>query len=120
MAATVTLGGVTIPGALIDSELNFARETRWAVAAPLGYTGRINTASGINPIEHEYHGRLTTAQSNSISALATAGAAVAFSYSNDDISISMNVLIKRFRSMKNRQPNRSGYRDVQMILEEVV
>lgn len=120
MAATVTLGGVTIVGALIDSELNFARQTRWAVAEPLGYTGRINTAVGINPIEHNYHGRLTTAQKNSIATLATAGAAVTFVYTNDDISISQSVLIKRFSVQKNSRPQRSGYWDVQMVLEEVI
>lgn len=118
MAATVTLGGVSIPGALLDSELDFARQNRWASAEPLGYTGRINTVIGVDPIQHFYHCRLTSAQRTSVQSLVDAAAAVAFSYTNGDISISQNVLIKRFTARKNRAVAPLELWDCEMELEE--
>lgn len=114
----ITLGGVTIPGALRDTQLNVSRNNVWGVSQPLGYIGRINTKMAVSPIDIPYHAFMTTAVKDSVKTLADAGVAVAFVYANGDISISMSVLIKNFIAQKNRTIGRSGYWDVNMMLEE--
>lgn len=117
-----TLGGVAIPMAFQDSGslIEDARQIRWAVAVPLGYIGRINTNVGSEPIDFPYHTLMTTAQKNSIKALADAGAAVQLVYTEGDISITRSVLIKRFSATRNSRFDISGYWDVNMTLEEQV
>lgn len=113
-----TIGGVTV-SAPIDGEVDYVRAKRWAVAAPLGYTGNINTEMGIAPLSHTLRFSWTSTEKDNIKTLADAGAAVVWVYTNGGMGVtSQSVLIKSFRARKNRAVQGAARWDCELVLEE--
>ena len=122
-----TLGGVSFGTGEnpFDGEINYVRQTRWADARPLGYTGIISTAVGVEPLTHRLRCWLDSTTYQAIKALsdaaASAGTTHAWVYTDGDIGIaSQTVLIKAFVARKNRAVKGAARWDCELVLQEVV
>ena len=118
-----TLGGVnlisTAQSRTFDGEINYVRRKRWGVAEPLGYTGRIRTEMGIDPLTHNLHCYLGSTTMAAIKALADAGVAVVWVYTDGDIGVTtQTVLIVRFSAKKNAAVKGATRWDCEIELEE--
>lgn len=118
-----TLGGVSFATTAgqnpFDGEVNYVREKRWSVGEPLGYTGRIRTEMGIDPLTHNLHCYLGSTTMAAIKALADAGVAVVWVYTDGDIGVTtQTVLIVRFSAKKNAAVKGATRWDCEIELEE--
>ena len=121
-----TLGGVTFGTREnpFDGDIDYARGTRWAVAAPLGYNGNIRTATGQEPLKAKFRCWLDSTTYQAIKALsdaaASAGTTHAWVYTDSDIGItSRTVLIVSFSARKNAAVRGAAVWDCELELEEV-
>lgn len=118
-----TLGGVnlisTAQSRTFDGEINYVRRKRWGVAEPLGYTGRIRTEMGVDPLTHRLRRWLDAATYASVKTIADAGVAVAWVYTEGDMGItSQTVLVVEFSAKKNRAVRGTTRWDCELVLEE--
>lgn len=115
-----TIGGVTV-NPPISGDIHYVRQNRWSEAAPLGYTGNINTLIGAGPLMARLRYWMTAAEMASIKTLADAGASVAWVYTDGDMGItSRTVLIKVFDAKKNSAVKGAARWDCDLVMEEVV
>lgn len=121
-----TLGGVSFGSGEnpFQGEIQYVRRGRWAVAAPLGYNGNINTAMGSAPLTARFRCFLDSTTMAAIKVLADAAAASgtthAWVYTDGDIGItSRTVLIKVFDARKNDRVRGATRWDCDFELEEV-